>query len=39
MSNPLASMLKQQSEYAYGDNGALELKSSGSKILDSFVNI
>ena len=39
MSNPLASILKEESKYTYGDNGALELKTSGSSILDSFVNI
>ena len=39
MSNPLASILKEQSKYTYGDNGALELNTSGSSILDSFVNL
>ena len=39
MSNPLASVLREQSKYTYGDNGALEFKTSGSSILDSFVNL
>ena len=39
MSNPLADVLKEQSKYTYGDNGALELKTSNSLVLDSFVNL
>ena len=39
MSNPLAGVLKEKSKYTYGDNGAIELRTSGNSILDSFVNL
>ena len=37
--NPLAYAMEEQTKYTYGDNGALELKSTGTKLLDSFTNL
>ena len=34
-----AAELRTQSKYTTGDNGALEMKTSGNSVLDSFVNI
>ena len=35
----LAAELRTHSQYTAGDNGALEVKTSGNSVLDSFVNI
>ncbi len=37
--NPLACAMEEQTKYTYGNNGAVELKSSGTKLLDSFTNL
>ena len=35
----LSGLLREQSHYTTGNNGALEMKTSGNSVLDSFVNI
>jgi len=37
--NPLSSAMETETKYTYGDNGALELKTSGSMLLDNFTNL